>query len=250
MNEKTLLRSIIVFGTSIGYVVDSYDDRYILGAYDIDFNGNGHKIRINSFDVSAMAKGLRLATDEEAELFRRHLFQAGYGISAYGMKIVKVPRVSPGDFVIVDSQMRGVVDSVTEDCMKLSVFAYEAGMLEMDMKPWDHCFELMKKLDVRYFIADLKSYGFSWDFTNIKAVKMKPRAPVNGRYWHITDRFTIRMEEDTRTPKHNQRYDAGNYFVEYEDAVEAINVLLVHIGSCPIRIQGHDNHDLPDTDQE
>lgn len=47
----------------------------------------------------------------------------------------------------------------------------------------------------------------------------KPLRNHKGRYWYITDRFTVTADMDSGSSKHDERFEVGNYFIDETEAV-------------------------------
>lgn len=79
---------------------------------------------------------------------------------------------------------------------------------------------LPTKTDVERLQIALAKNGMEWSaWRKVLSVLKAKRADKGGRYWYLSENFTIISDKDMYTKKHNQRYDSGNYFCSYGDSI-------------------------------
>lgn len=71
----------------------------------------------------------------------------------------------------------------------------------------------------------LRKAGLALDKNSGKLIKLRPRAADGETYWYITDKFAIQTDTEKNRPVNKVRYDRGNYFTDYSEAVD----FLMHI---------------------
>lgn len=72
--------------------------------------------------------------------------------------------------------------------------------------------------DIRRLHTATAKAGFTYNerlHTFIPTIKRG----LNNIYWYLNDRFEIVMDRDNGSKKHSLRYNAGNYFIDYQDAI-------------------------------
>lgn len=65
--------------------------------------------------------------------------------------------------------------------------------------------------------------GLRWNADDKRIEKIKWRAKGGEKYFYVDSRGAIRKEEESGTCDDNNRYEFGNYFRTYEQAVEVAN---------------------------
>ena len=76
------------------------------------------------------------------------------------------------------------------------------------------------KTDVERLQIALAKNKLEWAarYKVLRAVE-NSRVAKGGRYWYLSERFSICADIDMYTTKHNERHKVGNYFCAYSDAV-------------------------------
>lgn len=82
------------------------------------------------------------------------------------------------------------------------------------------------KKDNICFCNILNDNHLKFDKKKSKLVWARKRVNIGGSYWFISDTFTLKTAADKRTVVDNWRYDIGNYFSEYEIAINFLQELI------------------------
>lgn len=230
MYEEVLWwRGFIRFGTSIGHVIigsvgDSYIDAHDLGDGSDDVVFNSLQIP----DCIDMVP----ATEEEIVGFVKKCYRCGY---AYKLGVFgKAQKVRVGDWVYFRDLpamgcSRYVIVDMSDDGTEAGVIPLEEGVTPDDVRTirlWRHECIPFKIGEKKRLSAEMAENGLSFDPLTCVFRASSPRSGLNEVYWYITDRFTIRAEQDRRTPTHDSRYAAGNYFTSPSEAERFLSKVL------------------------
>ncbi len=220
---------IIVFGSTIGHVYSTSGGIIEVDAYFTDTE-HSH-LAINRFGIDAANTDVRHASNDERAVLQEALMRKGYKFVSGDAMLRKCGNWGSGCWIEVELGDRKV-SGVTTDFE----FPYFTMMAEED---GDVSSRRLSVLDVEVVplkISHRKSVqarferaGYLWDSKRMMLVPKRPRARQGQVYWSITDRFTIRAEQDTMTDRHSQHYYAGNYFLSPEEANRALQVLLDYL---------------------
>lgn len=76
------------------------------------------------------------------------------------------------------------------------------------------------KTDIQRLMVALAKNKLEWLPRRriLRSVEMS-RAAKCGRYWYLSDRFSVCSDVDKYTRLHDERYKCGNYFVNYQAAI-------------------------------
>lgn len=79
---------------------------------------------------------------------------------------------------------------------------------------------LPTKRDMQRLSAALSKNRLEWH-TGRKILRdvVMLRSEKNGRYWYLSDRFSVCSDVDKYTKLHEERWRCGNYFVSYQSAI-------------------------------
>ena len=217
---ETKLGKIIHFGHAFGHVDNYYDGIYHLDCYSIDEECSS--VMVKDFRIGEDTLNLRLATEDEADMFKMALyFQTGYVIAEYERDTswaVKMKPISAGDWIEDNNKNRGVVLSEQDDSFIIGYINIKNGISPVTVEPWNVYLKKLSLAGKKGCLATLESYGFGWDEANLMTYSMATRAESGKMYWYITDRFTIRATADYYTAKNTAHYKCGNYFLDIEQA--------------------------------
>ncbi len=230
MNNEINNGDIVSFGNTVCHVLDITPYYLFFDAYYTDESHS--KMFINNFcvvlddtpNISLVDSGMR-------SKFLMDLYAEGYGLRNGSCKLYKIPDLKPGSWVEIPGVGTGVfLDDQGDGFAVFGMIDSECGLDMKGLSMWKNEIKLLTVNKKKNALSMLESYGFVWDEANLQVVHSRPRAQTGTMYWHITDRFTIRAEQDIKTAKHNQRYCVGNYFLSPEEAQEALSVLLSYLG--------------------
>lgn len=241
MEPKNTLAQIypgnyIKFGNTVGHIKEVTDTGYLVNVYFLDIEH--FSVAINDFLVTKETGGIKLADKSDAEMLRQQLHRLGYCINDKTHEIVAVPSLKEGDWI--DFGRYYVVLSLNEGSATLGTFKDDGCIEAKPVCLWEHPYKKLTVARKKAILAHISKCGYEWDQENLTLIKSKTRVKVGGTYWHITDRFNIRAEADNRTPKHDQRYFAGNYFLSLETANAALQYLLTYLRSCHQSLGPHE----------
>jgi hypothetical protein len=203
----------ISFGESIGHIRDIMDGCYILDAHSI---GDSFRVIFNDFSVPSNIEVCE-PTDLQVSDFMKRCHHNGHVLDESGY--VKVPILNRGDWIYwYDENIIKVVADVNEDDAVLLSLESDGRSDPERVHLWERPYRLVPNSSRKRVYDTFSDNGFVWDPSVLQFVEKHPRADLNDTYWYITDHFSIRAEADRRTPTHNKRYLAGNYFLTVDDA--------------------------------
>lgn len=76
------------------------------------------------------------------------------------------------------------------------------------------------KTDIQRLLVSLAKNGLEWlpRHKALRSIEMS-RAASGGKYWYLSERFSICSDIDKYTKLHDERHKCGNYFVSYQAAI-------------------------------
>jgi len=230
MYEEVLWwHGFVRFGSSIGHVsTPSVGDSYI-DAHDI---GDGSDTVIfNNLQIPDCIDMVP-ATEEEIVGFVKKCYRCGYMYKSGVFDKAQKARV--GDWVYFRDLpamgcSRYVIVDISDDGTEASAIPLEEGMTPGDSRTirlWRHECIPFKVGEKKRLSAEMAENGLSFDPVSCVFRASSPRSGLNEMYWYITDRFTVRAEQDRRTPAHDSRYAVGNYFTSPSEAEKFLSKVL------------------------
>lgn len=209
---------IVRYGHTVGIVSTSVPDIAILAAY-CDFEGNLITRNLQIFPSKILP-----LEDKPAQEFRELMFKNGVDFSVKDGKIVKV--YTPKNFSYVSFKLDGSTSVSTGLLLGSDGCEYHFSALLIDNTLYiDHKIELrctpLKKAtlkEVQKLHSKASRLGWALEGRKHTFVRKSERNP-KGKYWYITDRFTVTADKDSGTAKHDARFEAGNYFTDETEAV-------------------------------
>lgn len=209
---------IVRYGNTLGIVGGNFPDVTYLSAFlDLDMNAVISKIEVSPEKIFGASK-------EEKDIFRAALYEAGFEFDNHFQKIVECYKPKNGSFVqlkINDKECPGIWKTCDKNGAELYCL-----LLNEELKI-DYCLSL-QNIDIEPVDNDnlmrlqksLIHNKLEWSARTLSFIPAKTeRAEKGGRYWYLTDKFTITSEEDNRGYKQTGRYKAGNYFSNYSEAL-------------------------------
>lgn len=217
------------FGNSIGHIMHEPIDYSCINAHDT--GQASEKVLFNKIQLPDSIV-TSPATDDEIVGFLRKCYRSGKMYDGSGF--VNAPQVTVGSWmhfhnVAEDKHEDCAVVGLSEDGLEAKVIPLEEGRTVDDaatIQLWRYTYTPFKINEKKGLSAMMADLGLSFNPENGVFESSSPRVALGEIYWYITDRFTIRAETDRRTPTHNSRYMAGNYFTSPEKANEFLRKVL------------------------
>jgi len=209
---------IVRYGHTSGIVSLSTPNKMVLGAY-CDFDGN---IVLKELEVFPN-KVLPLEDNPKQE-FRKTLFNMGYDFSVKNGRLVEVYKPQNNSYVSFTYQD---TPSVNIGLFLESVdYQYHFSALLLNGELLFDCFIDSKCTplkpaslrEIQRLHNTASKEGWALDGKSNTFVK-KPLRNLKGKYWYITDRFSVTADMDMGGSKHDERYEVGNYFIDETEAV-------------------------------
>lgn len=204
---------IVCYGKTMGVVSQSVPGHTILSAY-CDYEGN-----LIVKDMEVQAERLSLADDSKRQTFNKLLLDKGLEFS---VKMGKpVPLYTPQKYSYVtffDGTGVGMYLR-SDDYRHYFVAAVYDNKLHMDCSIDRHCTVLQLAENKQINLLHKTTAAHGWTF-NGRACQFT-RTPAKGTqnaYWYISDRWVIVADKDNGSEKHKERFEAGNYFLDFAEA--------------------------------
>ena len=81
-------------------------------------------------------------------------------------------------------------------------------------------FNPMTVVAARRLNRELERYGKVWNDKLHRIEPIDPKVAKGEKYWYISDKMTVVTDREKGTPTSHFRYIAGNYFTNYDEALE------------------------------
>lgn len=81
-------------------------------------------------------------------------------------------------------------------------------------------FNPMTVVAARRLNRELERYGKVWNDKLHRIEPLTVKAAEGKQYWYISDKMTVKGDREKGTPTSHFRYIAGNYFTDYDEALE------------------------------
>lgn len=81
-------------------------------------------------------------------------------------------------------------------------------------------FNPMTVVAARRLNRELEKYGKVWNDKLHRIEPTDPKVAKGEKYWYISDKMTVVTDREKGTPTSHFRYIAGNYFTDYDEALE------------------------------
>ena len=210
---------VVRYGSTVGLVGVSLPDRMKLIAY-LDFEG---RLVCEDMEVRDRER-LNVLDGEQAESFYVRLINEGF---CYNRQINLIEKVyTPKRYEFVCAIEDNGETSVTG--MYLESEGYRHHLLaavsneKMDMDIWVECkYAPLKKMlvkNMKNYYDVVKRAGFTYNARTNRFIPAQKRQR-NNVYYYLNDRFQVVQDLDNMEGKHNERYESGNYFLDYMCAV-------------------------------
>ncbi len=173
------------------------------------------------------------ASDDDRKAITERMRKDGYKFSRPLARLVRSFRPQDGKRVtaiIGDREYNGVFKCFEGDDVHLSFYIDNGEITENYVGPAE--LKMITREGVEEIDRVLKSHGLFWNYRSGNIEKETKRVGEGETYWYITDRFTIVSGKDSRNLRHNTRYIRGNYFVNYREALDFLNMIIQKRKGC------------------
>ena len=209
---------IVLYGHTVGIVSVSVPTTMILAAY-CDYDG---KLIVKDLEVF-QGKACHASPVQKSD-FRKLLFDNGYDFSVKNGKLFELyspKKYSYVTFVIEGSSSVNIGMYLDSDsCQYHFAALLMNGEIYVDHKIDKRCTPLKPSTLKEVQTLHSKAAKNGWVLNSkTNAFVQKSKRNYKGRYWYITDRFTVTADKDSGNGVHDERYEVGNYFIDQTEAV-------------------------------
>lgn len=209
----------VAYGKTMGIVKNSTPEGVTLAAY-CDYDGN---LIINDMPVLNPER-LTLLDDDRIDTFKRLMYDAGKEF--YIRSGIVGQLYTPKKYFYVTFEDGKCNESCvgmflkSEDCKYYFVALLRDKKLELNTCIESHYTPLKQanETDIKRLHQAAEKAGLSYNERTHQFVKT-PKRVVNNVYHYLNERFEIVSDRDNGSAKHTQRYEAGNYIVDYTEAL-------------------------------
>ena len=210
---------MVIYGKTMGVVGSSTPAGIVLAAY-CDYEGN---LIVNDMEVLEPQRLQPLELSRVAEL-KRLIFEQGLDFFVRSGKFDKIYTPKKFFYTIIEdsnSDEPGVGMYLESDNSKHHFLAYlSGGKLQMDC--WiDSDYTPLKpatEADIKRLHSATSKAGWYYNERAHQFMQI-PQKGKDNVYWYLNDRFELVMDRDNGSKKHTERWDAGNYIVDFTEGL-------------------------------
>lgn len=210
---------MVSYGKTMGIVGSSTPAGVILAAY-CDYEGN---LIVNDMEVLEPQRLQPIELSRVAEL-KRLIFEQGLEFFVRNGKFDKIYTPKKYFYTTIEnpySDEPGVGMYLESDNSKHHFLAYlSGGKLQMDC--WiDSNYTPLKpatEADIKRLHSATSKAGWYYNERAHQFMKI-PQKGKDNVYWYLNDRFELVMDRDNGAKKHTERWEAGNYIVDYTEGL-------------------------------
>lgn len=209
----------VSYGNTMGIVGSSTPSGITLAAY-CDYEGN---LIINEMEVLEPQR-LRPLEEPRVTELKRLIFEKGLDFSIRTSKFDKIYTPKKYFYTTIqkpNSDEVGVGMYLESDNSKYHFLAYLYED-ELQMDCWiDSNYTPLKpasESDIKRLHAATSKAGWSYNERGHKFVKI-PQKRKDNVYWYLNDRFELVMDRDNGAKKHLERWEVGNYILDYTEGL-------------------------------
>lgn len=211
------ISDVVQNGKITGIVSNIEHDKVTLSAYIND------KLHIKNKEVSL--NDTKLADDATYKTFQQILRDNGYAFSFASCSCINVWLPDDGDFVIAtyDRKVRlGIFAGFTENgCAFYVTIERNKCKFRQEVESQNIEFTKATKTDRDKITRILASDGLTWNAEKKTFDKiLSKRAAKNGKYWYMSETFTIKVDYDLGRKLDDVRFESGNYFLNRDEAFQ------------------------------
>lgn len=209
---------IVKYGKTVGIIKDSLPGNTTLAAY-CDYEGN---LIVKDMDVID-PKRIRYPSEEECLEFREKMNRAGV---SYFIRLGIVGELYTPDtysFISFDEKIFGCFNVgiylKSNDC-NYDFLAFMKGdtlKTEYSINSKYAPVRMADNKEIKALFNAISAAGLCYNERTHTLSKTINRGTHN-KYWYLNDRLSLEMDIDNGTQRHTQRYKAGNYFSQAEEA--------------------------------
>lgn len=182
---------------------------------------------------------LERASEDESRQIYRILSELGKQYYHSELKLAQkyIPRINERvEFWSNDGSIHGLgivrgVDPMELYCYYLYPTANTPAELHYSMHEsgritlHDFTFENMAISQQRRLNRELSKVGKVWNEKMHRIEPIKAKAEKGGKYWYVNDKIKLVQDFEKETPTSHFRYLAGNYFLDYNDALDYLTMI-------------------------
>lgn len=192
--------------------------------------------------TTASTSDLKRASEDQSRQFYRFISKLGRQYYHSDLKLAQkyIPRINERvEFWSNDGDVHGlgVVRSVNKAENLIELYCYylypsdtQQAKLGYSMHETniitlhDYTFENMAISQQRRLNRELSKAGKIWNEKMHRVEPIKCKAEKGGKYWYISDKVKLVQDIEKQTPTSHFRYLAGNYFLDYDDALDYLTM--------------------------
>lgn len=210
---------MVSYGNTPGIIVSSTPDKTFMTAY-LDYEGN---LMTQQMEVLNPERLIPL-DDERSRQLRKALIDNGLEYSTQSHGLVSLCTLKENLYVIIGDNDYGTADVgmyLESDGYKHKFAALvKDGKLMMDC--WiDTDYTPLRRADdsaIQRFHKAISKAGYTYN-ARVKQFVKQPNVGSDNVYYYLNDRFEIVMDKDNGGDVHAVRFAAGNYFIDFGEAL-------------------------------
>jgi len=208
---------IVNYGRTIGMICDMLPNTTSLIAY-LDYDG-----KLISQSLEIQPERIQPTNEEQKAKFQKALFEAGLTIDVKKATLTKL--YTPEKYFYVSFEDEKGLTNVGM-FLDSDGFTYHFAALWNGKKILMDCsvqykYILLRKStnsEINLLHKKMSKAGWCYNGRTNQFIKRSAHGE-NNSYWYMTDRFCITADKDNGDAKHRERFNAGNYFLDYTEAI-------------------------------
>lgn len=208
---------VVGYGRTIGMIGDMLPSKSYLIAY-LDYDG-----KLITQEMEIQPERIKPIGEEQIAQFRKALFDAGLTIDIKRAILTKL--YTPEKFSYVSFENRKGQTNVgmfleSDGSNYRFAALWNGTKILMDCNVQCNFLLLRRSTNSEINLLHKKTSKAGWSY-NVRTNQFTKRSAhsTNNAYWYMTDRFNITADKDNGDIKHRERFEAGNYFLDYTEAV-------------------------------
>lgn len=200
----------------ISYAID--DDVYYCAYFDMDENLIVPEDRL----YKARNFSKELLSEDKVRKFYGIINSAGYRISVISGLVCKKSPLRIGEMRLFSYQgksLSGIVKGHNDDGVIFGYGYFDDTLINEEiLVPMKDVHDVISGADEKVIDEEMAvKYHVRWYQPLKKLCYLPARAPKGGRYYYLTDKFTLAVTKENYSKISDMRYENGNYFNSLED---------------------------------
>lgn len=210
---------MVSYGNTMGIVGDSTPDKTYLVAY-CDYEGN---LIVKDMEIFE-PKRLYPLSDDRKQILKQKLYDKGLDYTVSTANIIPMYSIKKNLYYTYGSQNDdnygiGMYSESRDNKYIFSAYLINGKIETKKEIPINYTpLRPANEKDLRKFHRALEKAGLIFNERLQEYVKL-PKRGDNNTYWYLNDRFVIVSDKDNGDKRHEERFEAGNYFLDYEQSL-------------------------------